>query len=501
MALLLIEGWDKYGGINSNTASVGAMLTAGEWTSASGTGFALVAALAGVGQALQITINSAGLILGKTLPASYSRLVGGVRFSTNLGGSTVPGLSFYDGGTAQATITFNTPGTISIRNGSSTGTVLATSAGSISANSVHYLEWDITFGNAAAYQVWLDGVSILSGTGDTTTTANNSANQFNIVGSTNSQVVQFDDLYLFDTSGSANNAVLLTSPRVETTFPVSDSGVQFALGAAILGSAAQRSATTSAPAANSLVLRRFTPAVSATLNSVTIMPGATSAPALFRGVVYADSGGAPGTLMSAGATQTGVTTGTAKDLPLTTPQALTAGTQYWLGYMTDTSVAMQQSDTANSGYRAAATFGSGAPGTAPAMTSGQATWLFWGNLSGTGVNYYEATQQPPPGAYSYVFDATVNHEDLYGMGPLSATPGVVHAVALKGYVQKSDSGTKTVSLRIKSGATDSGGSLTSQAPGTTFGWITSNFATDPNTSAAWTGANLDAAVAGFKIDS
>jgi len=501
MAVLFLEGFDKYGPANSNSASVGPMLIAGEWTTSSGSGFALVAALAGVGQALQIVINSGGNLLSKTLPASYSRLIGGVRFSTNLAGSAAPGITFYDSGTAQCSIVFNTAGTIGLRNGGTSGTVLGTSSQTISANSVHYLEWDITFGNTAAYQLWLDGVSILSSTGDTTGSANNSANQFGITGSVNSQTLTLDDLYLFDTSSSLNNAVLLTSPRVETTFAVSDSAVQFAVGAAILGSAAQRAVTTSAPAANSLVLRRFTPAVAGTLNSITIMPGGTSAAALFRPVIYADSGGSPGTLMSTGATQTGVTSGTAKDLPLTTPQPLTAGTQYWLGYMTDTSVAMQQSDAANSGYRAAATFGSGAPGTAPAMTAGQATWLFWGNLSGTAVNYYEAAQQPPPGPYSYVFDATVGHEDLYGMTALSATPGIVHAVALKGYVQKSDTGAKTLSLRSKSGAADSGGSTTGLAPGTTFGWLASYFPTDPNTSAAWTGANLDAATAGIRVDS
>jgi hypothetical protein len=80
-------------------------------------------------------------------------------------------------------------------------------------------------------------------------------------------------------------------------------------------------------------------------------------------------------------------------------------------------------------------------------------------------------------------------------------PGTVHAVALKGYCQRSDSGAKTVSLRVKSGSTDSGGSNTGQTPATSFGWLTSYFPTDPNTSLPWIGINLDAATAGFKIDS
>lgn len=504
MALILLEGWDKFGGANANAAGVAAMLTAGEWTTANTGNLTVVAPLSATGQALQINYNAGTAMLAKTLPASYARLIGGVRFNVSILSTNNSGIAFTDAGTNQCSITINfATATISLRNGNAAGTALATSSASVTTGSTHYLEWDITFANSGAYQVWLDGVSLFSGTGDTTTTANNSANGFVFLGGVGGHTIIYDDLYLFDTSGATNNAVLLTSPRVETTFPASDSAVQFAVGAGILGSSVARVTTTSAPAAASLVLRRFTPAVACTLNSIAIMPGATSAGANYRGVVYADSGGtAPGTLMSSGTQVTGVTSGTAATLPLTTPQSLSAGTQYWIGFINDTSVVLQQSDGNLAGYRAANTYASGAPGTAPAMTSGQASWLLWGNLTGiSGNNWHEAAQQPPPGAYSYLFDATVNHEDLYNFAPLSAVPGVVHAVALKGYCQRSDSGAKTVSLRTKSGATDSGGSSAGQTPATTYGWLASYFPTDPNTSAAWTGPNLDAATSGFKIDS
>jgi hypothetical protein len=502
MALLFVEGFDKYGPTNSAVAVVGAMLTAGEWTTASVSGLTFVAPLSATGQAVSIQFNTGASLLSKTLPTS-SRLIGGFRFSSGLTVSNA-GIGFVDTASTQCTITINTStGTISLRNTGVTGTALATSTTSISANTTHYLEWDITFGNSAAYQVWLDGVSLFSGTGDTTSTANNSANAIGFFGGASGPLMTIDDLYIFDASGSTNNAVLLTSPRIETTFPTSDSAVQFGFGAGILGSTAQRTATTNAPAANSLMLRRFTPAVSCTLNSIGIVPAATSATANYRGVVYADSGGtAPGTLMSSGTQLTGVTAATAATLALTTPQSLSAGTQYWLGYITDTSVAMQQSDGSTIGYRAANTYTSGAPGTAPAMTSGQATWLIWGNVSGvSGNNWYESAQQPPPGAPSYVFDATIGHEDLYNFAALSTTPANIYAVAVKGYIQKSDAGAKTISLRMKSSATDSAGSLAGQAPGTTYGWLTSLFPTDPNGSIAWTGTALNAATSGFRVDS
>lgn len=501
MALIFCDGMDKYGGVNGNTGGVPGLLTAGEWTTAAGSALSLVAGLSATGQALRIGIGGTTAI-SKTLPASYSRLIGGFRFNVAIFGATNIGITFQDAGTAQASISFNTTGTISLRNGTTAGTALATSSTSVSASSTHYLEWDITFGNSAAYQVWLDGVSLFSGTGDTTGTANNTANGIAFTTSGSGHTVEYDDLYLFDSTGSTNNAVLLTSPRIETTFPTADSAVQFAFGSGILGSTTNRAGTTNAPAAGSLVLRRFTPAAAGTLNSITIMPGATSAGANYRGVVYADSGGtAPGTLLSSGTQVTGVTSGTAKDLPLTTPQSLSTGTQYWIGFINDTSVLLQLSDTSTVGYRAANTYASGAPGTAPTMTSGQSSWLFWGNLTGVAVNYDEVNNQPPDGLYSYVFDATVGHEDLYNFGALSVTPASVYAVAVKGYIQRSDSGAKTISLRTKSGGSDGAGSLAGQTPATTFGWMTSVFETDPATSAAWTGPNLNAAQSGIRVDS
>jgi hypothetical protein len=111
-----------------------------------------------------------------------------------------------------------------------------------------------------------------------------------------------------------------------------------------------------------------------------------------------------------------------------------------------------------------------------------------------------SSQIPPQGA-SYLFDAVAGHEDLYTFSNLAATPSTVHAVAIKANCSRSDSGAKTVSMRMSSAGTDSGGSATGQTPGTSYGWLTSLFQTDPATGAAWLPANVNAATVGFKIDS
>jgi hypothetical protein len=187
-------------------------------------------------------------------------------------------------------------------------------------------------------------------------------------------------------------------------------------------------------------------------------------------------------------------------MPLTTPQSLTAGTQYWLGHMCDiaASNALTNSDTASTERTGTSTFASGAPGTAPS-TGTVTTTVLWGNVTGTGANYYELLN-PAQGTYSNLTDSTVGHEDLYTFPALTGNPTSVYAVALKANCSRSDSGARTVSMRMLSAGTDSGGTVTGQTPGTSYGWLTTLYETDPHTAAAWLPANINAAASGFKID-
>jgi len=424
-----------------------------------------------------------------------------MRFSSPL--SFNGGLSFLDVGTAQASITINSTGTFSVRNGGLAGTALGTSSATVTANTTHYLEWDITLSNTGSFQLWLDGVSILSGSGDTTGTANNYANQLQLALVSGGNTIIYDDLYLFDATGSTNNAVLNTSPRIETQFPSSDGAVQSAVGAAVVGSTLSRASVTGNVLVNTLYLRPVTPAVNCTISSIGFLVGANGNPSInFRPVIYTNSGSAAGTLLSAGSTIVGATAGTYVICPLTTPQALVAGTTYWIGIMVDVAQTnfLTGTDANNNGVRATSTFASGAPGTAPAMTTGQPSWLFFGVVSGAS-NFYSVQQNPPQGQYSYVYDATVGHEDLYNFPALTSTAPIVYAVAVKGNIAKSDAGAKTMSLRTKSGATDNAGSAGAMAPGTSYAWMTSLSPTDPATGAAWTLAALNAAQAGVRIES
>ena len=495
MAMLVIDGFDKYGPVNTNNPGP---LMLGEW--AGGTNGAIALGLSSVGYAFNHNTQNSSVT--RSLNSNVSRIIGGVRFNMNTTGTL--SLVFYDTATAQFSITAAAGSPIVIRTGSFSGTAIATSAPAIVVGTTHYVEWDVTVGTAGAYQVWLDGTSILSGTGNTRGgTTNNYVNLFGF-----SQPVAvfgsiYDDLYLFDTTGTVNNAVLLTSPRVETTFPVSDSSVQFAIGASVIGSPVPRFSTASAtPGANQLYLRPVTAARTMTLNSVSAMPSGTSAAINWRTVVYADNSGLPGALLGQSNVGIGTTSGTVITGNLISPVSLTAGVQYWIGLHVDTTINWAQQDTLNQGRFASITFTLGPPSSAPAMSGGQLTMTIWGAVTlAVAANFYEVNQQPPAGQYSYVYDSVVGHEDLYNFGALSVIPTAVYAVSVKSYAAKSDTGVRTMSNRLLSSGVDSGGSLTGQTLSQTFQWYATNFDTDPGTGAAWTGVGLNAAQSGFRIDS
>jgi len=132
---------------------------------------------------------------------------------------------FDSAGSSQVNIECENDGSIAIFRGGTVGdgTLLqATATGLLPASEWHYLEFDVVIDNAGSWLVRLDGVPILSGTGDTQATSVASARKFGfrgILGGDNLQ--RIDDLYIAD--GQAGR---VTAPigdvRVETQMPTGD---------------------------------------------------------------------------------------------------------------------------------------------------------------------------------------------------------------------------------------------------------------------------------------
>lgn len=524
MALRFLDGFDKYGPIGTaggTAATLAALMISGQgittnsgaWTGTAFVGsgtMAIVAGLSTPGTALQLSASSTGssAILKKTTATNFARMIGGVRVNVgSLAGTS--GIECLDGAGIQASWQINpTTGTISVMSGGIVvGTVLGTSALAMSANTTHYIEWDFTFTTTGAYQIWVDGSSVLSGTGNLRAgTTNNQASALWLeVSSSSAQSTTFDDLYVLDTSGGAPwNAVLNTAPRVETSEPSSDSQTQFSNGASLLGDDYFVVNNAASSGANTIFLRKFTAAANMTLNSVTWLPQQTGVSVKSKSLIYADNGsgtGVTGAPIATGTEVVGVTAGTLLTSAFGSPPALTAGTTYWIGGMTDSLYTMQEVDSTTTGFNAANTYASGPP-TSPALTSGKPSWLIFGNCTGAAVNWVSTDRNPPPGDASYAFSSTVGQEDLQNFPALSVSPTAVYAVQVTGYLKKTDAGARTVSLDVKSGGSDGNGDNSGFSPPTAYGYCSSIFATDPATGLQWaSGTAVNSATCGYKVAS
>lgn len=493
MATIFIDGFDKYGIPGSPAANL-----VPEWTSQGGF-VAFATGLSATGYSVIFTPNNGGTSLNKTLSTNYTRLIGGMRFNTNL--ASTFGVVFGDAASNQSSIAIEqSTGTISAHTGYFNGTTLA-SGTAVAASTTHYLEWDFTFGASSPYKVYLDGTIIINGTGATKTTGNSYANTVSVqVVPFGAMTWQIDDWYLFDSSGSTNNAPLLTNPRIETRSPTADTQTQFTNVATILGTNYSVTANTNAPGANQIFLRKYTAQVGQNLAGVSCVPQATSAGAKFKAVVYPDSGGSPNgrSLLATGVEITGTTSGTVLTSTFLSPPALTALTTYWIGFITDTSVLLQETDTTTTGVKASNTYASGAPATCPTVTTGQNSWNIYGNCTGATTNWSAVDQNPAAGDPSCI-TATVGVEDLYSFPALQTTSSVVYTLAARAHARKTDTGVRTLDLRVKSGSTDSAGSAAGQTVQTSYAWVSSYFDLDPNGNIAWTGTAANAATSGPKV--
>lgn len=490
MAEIFWDGFDKYGLAN---AAMSSSTMGGEWTGLPPNFGGLVAGRFTGSVALQISYGQSAT---RSLPANYPRLIGGVAIQSTLSNNS--GILFADAGTNQCSIGITAQGKIVLWQGGLGGTQIAISSNAITANSWHYLEWDLTFAATGAYTVWLDGAQVFTGTGNLKSSSNAYANTVALSG----YACNFDDMYLFDNTGTANNAVRGDS-RVETLFPTADASVSFTPGQGVIGAYYNLAGSSSSISGNTLFLRRYIPSVGGMLANVCVLPQGSAASANFRPVVYADNAGSPGTLLSTGAQVTGATTGTTIIMPLTTAQTLVAGAAVWLGYMCDTTISMSRQDNSSyptsAGYSASVTYTSGAPSTAPSMSSGQVSLQIWGTVTGIASNFGEINQAQAGGDLSYVASNTVGQEDRYAFASLSSSPSNIAGVKVSALVRKSDSGSRTVSVQLKSGSTEVAGSA--QAPGTSYTYLNAYFDNDPNTGAAWTASGVNSLTAGAKIAS
>ena len=511
-------GMSAYAGYNSGVAtpaasSLSTALAQGGWSINESTGNVSVGpGISAVDiSALRFTTQNGNYFyITRSLGSNLPRAIGFFWFRAgDLRGQ--PGVTLYDGASAQCSIVINQiTGIISLRTGATNGATISVSGSALTAGQAVCVAFDITIDTAGAYQVWVNNASVFSGTGNTKGgTANAYVNFIGLgypltIATVGGAIgtVDFSNLFINDNTGSTNNAVLLTSPVLQTDFALADSSVQFSQVAFTLGqywvsntAFAGTNVVTAwaAPSANTLFLRPFTPAVDGALNGVSCIPEASSVGANYKAVLYADSAGAPGALIATGAQTTGAAAGAVLSSLFGSGQALTGGTQYWLGFITDTSVALWLADTSTTGRSVSNTYGSGAPDPAGSMATGQPDWLIWGFGTAAAANYVAVDGNPSVGL-AYNQSSTPGQTDLYTFSGTIA--GQVYGVGVSILASNPGGGARTGSSVISSSGTVSAGNNPGWSPGATPIWQDTWVPLDPHTGAAWAPSAVNAALGG-----
>lgn len=156
-------------------------------------------------------VSSVDQSLTKTFSAKTTFIIGMAIRMHNVDVTTIPFLEILDGATVQAYLQVNASNQVQVVRGD--GTVLATSANSLSSSITAQLEFKVTPHNSAgSYSLRFNEVLDLSATGvNTRNSSNNSATSVRLfceVGSSN--YIEVDDFYICDATGSTNNDFLGT---------------------------------------------------------------------------------------------------------------------------------------------------------------------------------------------------------------------------------------------------------------------------------------------------
>lgn len=122
----------------------------------------------------------------------------------------------------------------------------------------------------------------------------------------------------------------------------------------------------------------------------------------------------------------------------------------------------------------------------------------WSPNPNTNANWQNVNEAAMDSDTTYNSSATPGQEDRFNYQSL---PGVVSAVfgaQVTGAYRKDDAGTRTVKQALKSGVTEVYGANDNLAS-SAYGYFTDLFVLDPNTSASWTNAAINAVKAGYNL--
>lgn len=151
--------------------------------------------------------------LHRALGSLKQTLAVGIAFRASALGSNYPLIQLSSGGTAQCCLCIEANGSVTVRRPDGSGTILGQSSPALITSGVwYYLEFKALVENAGSYEAWLNGTSILSGSGDTQNASGSGADIVHVFSPFSGNGDRLTDLYIDD---SANHG----DCRIETIMP------------------------------------------------------------------------------------------------------------------------------------------------------------------------------------------------------------------------------------------------------------------------------------------
>lgn len=396
--------------------------------------------------------------------------------------------TLYDGTTAQCSVVFRTDGAILLTSGIASGTILATYTGaSPAANTWYGFEFEVVINNATgSFTVRRNGnpSNDFQATGlNTRLSTNNYANQLRITSGVSTQNI--DDFFW---RSDAVSVAWMGDIRCYTRMPSSNVSTQLSASGThimVIGSSIPAGATANRAWYSPYVVPSDGTIGSATLVFTGAYTGNTKC------TLFNDSSGAPGTIL---ATATNIITNPpalgSYTFTFSPAATVTNGQHIWMGICQDTTNAGNVLNNI---------------GTLPQAVTNTVTYASFPVANPTGLgasnslqstitviptsNYAYVSEAQEDGLTTYVYDNVAGHNDLYGVASIGTTPATVYAVTTRGYMQKSDAGSRTANMQTKSGTTTVDTPTLVLSTGWQWAWRTD--LTDPNTGSAWVAGAVD----------
>ena len=407
-------------------------------------------------------------------------------------------LQLLDGATGQCAIVFNRNGTITLASGTPAGTTLATYASAFTTVSTWYqFEFEIIISNTVGrFRVRkngnpaddFDSGAVLN----TRVSANNYANKLVIGQQTTISSQTVDDLYW---RSDASSVPWLGDIRCYTRMPASDAAVQFSrTPTGVLTQTVPTTAPSNAAAVNNIAhYTSVTAAYSGTVTGVSVPVAVVGTAVNIKCAIYADNAGVPGAVLaSATAPVTPVIVGS-HAFTFSPGVSVVQGAKYWIAAVVDGTISTSYpcfnvsnnilGATSSTSY---ASFPQSNPVVSNPALFTQKSWTY----TATPANWQAVAEAQQDATTSYVYDSVVGHQDLYGIAAIASTPLTTFAVTTRAYAIKSDAGTRTMAVQLKSGGTTVA-SPTLVLTTSNWQWAWRHDTLDPATSGAWTAAAVN----------